>query len=347
MGEIRIAIAGVGNCASSLLQGIQYYRENGNSLGLLHEKLGGYGIDDIKVVAAFDIDVDKIGKDVSKAIYAKPNKAPKINELEKTGVKVQMGPSPDIAGEITMSEIKKADEETVDITSVLKKANADVLVNLISGGSDKASRLYAEAAVKAGCGFLNATPSGIVNDLSVSSAFKKAGLPVVGDDLMSQMGATAVHIGLLEFLDKRGVKIEESYQLDVGGGGESINTLEKTKESKRIIKTEAVKKHVPYDFELVSGSADFVDFLINGRDSFFYVKGKYFGGSDFVLDMKLSTEDGPNSGAVLVDVIRGLKIAMDKGAGGPLEAVSAYGFKRPPRRYMMQEAYKQFREFTS
>lgn len=347
MGEIRIAIAGVGNCASSLLQGIQYYRENGNSLGLLHEKLGGYGIDDIKVVAAFDIDVNKIGKDVSKAIYAEPNKAPRINELERTGVKVQMGPSPDIADSLSMSEIKKADAEPVDVALVLREAKADVLVNLISGGSDKASRLYSEAALEVGCGFLNATPSGIVNDLSVASLFKKAGLPVVGDDLMSQMGATAVHIGLLEFLDKRGVKIEKSYQLDVGGGSESINTLEKTKETKRIIKTEAVKRHIPYDFELVSGSADFVDFLINGRDSFFYVKGKYFSGTDFVLDMKLSTEDGPNSGAVLVDVIRGLKIAMDKGACGPLEAVSAYGFKRPPKRYMMWEAYKRFREFTS
>jgi len=347
LGEIRIAIAGVGNCASSLLQGIQYYRENGNSLGLLHEKLGGYGIEDIRVVAAFDIDVNKIGKDVSEAIYAEPNKAPRINELAVTGVKVQMGPSPDIAGAITMSRINRSEAEAVDVASVLKEAKVDVLVNLISGGSDKASRLYSEAAVEAGCGFLNATPSGIVNDLTVASAFKKAGLPVAGDDLMSQMGATAVHIGLLEFLDKRGVKIEKSYQLDVGGGGESIDTLEKTKESKRIIKTDAVKKHIPYDFELVSGSADFVDFLINGRDSFFYVKGKYFGGSDFVLDMKLSTEDGPNSGAVLVDVIRGLKIAMDKGAGGPIEAVSAYGFKRPPRRFMMQDAYKKFREFTS
>jgi len=347
LGDIRIAIAGVGNCASSLLQGIQYYKQNGNSLGLLHEKLGIYGVDDIRVVAAFDIDVNKIGKDVSEAIYAEPNKATKINEIEKTGVKVQMGPSPDIADALTMSEIKKADAEAVDVASVLKEAGADVLVNLISGGSDKASRMYSEAALEAGCGFLNATPSGIVNDLSIASAYKKAGLPIVGDDLMSQMGATAVHIGLLEFLDKRGVKIEESYQLDVGGGSESINTLEKTKETKRIIKTEAVKKHVPYDFELVSGSADFVDFLVNGRDSFFYVKGKYFGGADFLLDMKLSTEDAPNSGAVLVDVIRGMKIAMDKGTGGPLEAVSAYGFKRPPRRYMMPEAYKMFRAFTS
>lgn len=347
MGDIRIAIAGVGNCASSLLQGIQYYAENGNSLGLLHEKLGGYSLGDFKLVAAFDIDANKIGKDVSEAIYAKPNKAPRMVDLKKTGVQVSMGPSPDVADELTMSEIVKSSDEPVDVVKVLKKAKADILVNLISGGSDKASRLYAEAALEAGCGFLNATPSGIVNDLSIASAYKKAGLPVVGDDLMSQMGATAVHIGLLEFLDKRGVKIDESYQLDVGGGSESINTLEKTRDTKRMIKTDAVKKHIPYDFELVSGSADFVDFLVNGRDSFFYVKGKYFGGADFVLDMKLSTEDAPNSGAVLVDVIRGLKIALDRGSGGPIEAVSAYGFKRPPRRYMMPEAYKMFREFAS
>jgi myo-inositol-1-phosphate synthase len=161
------------------------------------------------------------------------------------------------------------------------------------------------------------------------------------------MGATAVHIGLLEFLDSRGVHIDESYQLDVGGGSESINTVEKTRDIKRTIKTEAVKKHIPYDFELVSGSADFVDFLINGRDSFFYVKGSYFGGAEFSLDMKLSTEDSPNAGAVLVDVVRGVKIAKDRGVAGSVEAVSCYGFKRPPRRYNMQEAYKLFKEFTS
>ena len=341
-----MAIAGIGNSASSLLQGVQYYAENGNSIGLLHEKLGGYTAGDIKLVAAFDIDKNKIGKDVSEAIHAEPNKAPKMVELKKTGVTVEMGPHPDSLNGNTMSQIVLAKKEPVDIAEVLKENKADLLVNLISGGADKACRLYAEAALEAGCGFINATPAGIVNDISIASAYKKAGLPLAGDDLMSQMGATAVHIGLLEFLDSRGVHIDESYQLDVGGGSESINTLEKTRDIKRTIKTDAVKKHIPYDFELVSGSADFVDFLVNGRDSFFYVKGKYFSGAEFTLDMKLSTEDSPNAGAVLVDVIRGMKIARDKGTGGAVEPVCSYGFKRPPRRYMMTETYKRFKEFT-
>ena len=346
MSEIRIAIAGIGNSASSLLQGIQYYVENGNSLGLLHEKLGKYDVGTIKLVAAFDIDKNKIGKDVSEAIYAEPNKAPRIVELKKIGVPVQMGSHPDSVGATTMSHIEPAKAQPVDVATVLKESKADLLLNLISGGADKASRLYAEAALNAGCGFINATPAGIVNDISIASAYKKAGLPLAGDDLMSQMGATAVHIGLLEFLDSRGVHIEESYQLDVGGGSESINTVEKTRDIKRTIKTEAVKKHIPYDFELVSGSADFVDFLVNGRDSFFYVKGSYFSGAEFNLDMKLSTEDSPNAGAVLVDVVRGMKIAKDKGVAGPVEPVCGYGFKRPPRRYKMPESYKLFKEFT-
>lgn len=341
-----MAIAGIGNSASSLLQGVQYYSENGNSIGLLHEKLGGYTAGDIKLVAAFDIDKNKIGKEVSEAIHAEPNKAPKMVELKKTGVTVQMGPHPDSLNGNTMSQIVLAEKKPVDIAKILKETKADLLLNLISGGADKASRLYAEAALKAGCGFINATPAGIVNDISIASAYKKAGLPLAGDDLMSQMGATAVHIGLLEFLDSRGVHIDESYQLDVGGGSESINTLEKTRDIKRTIKTEAVKKHIPYDFELVSGSADFVDFLVNGRDSFFFVKGKYFSGAEFTLDMKLSTEDSPNAGAVLVDVIRGMKIAKEKGIGGAVEPVCSYGFKRPPRRYMMAETYKRFKEFT-
>ena len=347
MSEIRVAIAGIGNSASSFLQGIQYYTESGNSLGLLHSKLGKYDVSDIKVVAAFDIDKNKIGKDIADAIYAEPNKAPKILTLKKTGVKVLMGTHPDNVSATTMSHIDIAKAQSVDIAKVLKETKADIFINLISGGADNASRAYAKAALEAGCGFINATPAGIVNDISTSTAYKKAGLPLVGDDLMSQMGATAVHIGLLEFLDSRGVHIDESYQLDVGGGSESINTVEKTRDIKRTIKTEAVKKHIPYDFELVSGSADFVDFLINGRDSFFYVKGSYFGGAEFSLDMKLSTEDSPNAGAVLVDVVRGIKIAKDRGVAGSVEAVSCYGFKRPPRRYNMQEAYKLFKEFTS
>jgi myo-inositol-1-phosphate synthase len=244
-----------------------------------------------------------------------------------------------------MSEIRLSDQNPVDVCKVLSDTKTDVFVNLISGGSDKASRLYAEAALKAGCAYLNATPAGIVNDLSIINAFKKKGIPLAGDDLLSQMGATALHIGLLEFLHGRGVRIEESYQLDVGGGSESINTLERTRETKRKIKTDAVKDSLPYEFSLVSGSADFVDFLINGRDSFFYIRGIYFGEAPFSLDVKLSTLDGPNSGAVLLDTIRALKIAIDKGIGGPVDAICSYGFKRPLKRYKIDETYKLFKEF--
>jgi myo-inositol-1-phosphate synthase len=267
-------------------------------------------------------------------------------DVGQTGVKVQVGPAPDRVGDNSLSHIEKAQGKPTDIAKTLKDAKADLLVNLISGGSDKASRQYAEEAMKAGCGFINATPSGIINDLTLSASYRRAGLPLAGDDLMSQVGATAVHIGLLEFLHSRGVHVDESYELDVGGGSESINTLEKTRDTKRLIKTEAVKSAVPYDFPLVSGSADFVDFLVNGRDSYFWFKGTYFGGAGFTMDVKLSTEDAPNAGAVLIDSIRGLKIAMDKGVGGPVEPVCAYGFKRPPKRLNLAEAYHTFREFA-
>jgi myo-inositol-1-phosphate synthase len=345
LGEIRVALAGVGNCCSALVQGVEYYRGDGG-LGLLHPTLGGYSVGDIMFVAAFDIDHNKVGLDLSEAISAEPNKAPAFKEVERTGVNVQLGPSPDRVEGNSMSHIEKAQGKPADVSKALKDAKADLLVNLISGGSDKASRLYAEEAVKAGCGFLNATPSGIVNDLSLSAGYRRAGLPLAGDDLLSQVGATAVHMGLLEFLGSRGAHVDESYQLDVGGGSESIDTLEKTRDSKRLIKTEAVKSSLPYDFPLVSGSADFVDFLVNGRDSFFWVKGTYFGGRPFTIDVKLSTEDAPNAGAVLIDSIRGLKVAMDRGLGGPVEPVCAYGFKRPPRRYRVAEAYRMFREFA-
>ena len=347
MGEIRLAIAGIGNCASSLIQGIKFYRDNPDYTGLINKKIGRYEIPDIKVVAAFDVDKNKIGKDVSEAIYSEPNKAPKIVDVDNTGVIVQMGPHPDIIDVSTMSQIELAKTLPINVEKVLKDSKTDILLNIISGGADKASRIYSESAINAGCGFINATPTSIVNEISISSAYKKSGLPLAGDDLLSQIGATAVHIGLLEFLESRGVHVKESYQLDVGGGSESIDTLETTRDIKRMIKTEAVKQHIAYDIDLVSGSADFVDFLENGRDSFFYIRGTYFSGAEFLLDMKLSTQDSPNAGAILVDIIRGMMIAKDKGIAGPIESVCSYGFKRPPRRYKMSEAYRLFKEFTS
>lgn len=346
MGKVRVAIAGVGNCCSSLIQGINYYKNSGFKDGLIHKKIGAYDLNDVKFVAAFDIDKNKVGHDLSNAIFAHPNKVEKIIEIRKMDVEVLMGPCPDLLDQQTMSQIQKAKKEPVNVSRVLKERKVDVLINIISGGSDKASRMYAQACLEAECAFLNATPTEIVNAPSIVNVFEEKGIPVVGDDLMSQIGATAIHIGLLEFLHKRGVKIEESYQLDVGGGSESINTLEKTREIKREIKTTAVLKSVPYDFPLVSGSADFVDFLINGRDSFFYIRGKYFGNAPFILDVKLSTQDAFNSGSILLDCILGLKIALDKEIGGAIEEICSYGFKRPLKRYNISESGIRFVNFV-
>ena len=344
MGEIRIAVAGAGNLCSSIVQGVSHYAR-GEALGLLHPELGGYGARDIKFVAAFDVAERKVGLDLSEAIFAKHNQAPRFALVPRLGVTVLMGPAPDAFEEGSLGAIQRASANPVDVAKELRVAKADILLNLISGGSDKGSFLYASAAADAGCAFLNATPSNIAGDAEIVKRFASAKLPLAGDDVLDQVGATALHIGLLEFLHSRGVRVDESYQLDVGGGTESINTLEKTKDTKRSIKTAAVTRHVPYEFPLVSGSTDFVDFLGNGRDSFFWVKGRGFGGVPFTLDAKLSSEDAPNGGSILMDAIRGLKIAKDRKMGGLCVPICGYAFKRADRT-SLASAYKAFRELT-
>jgi myo-inositol-1-phosphate synthase len=345
LGEIRVAVAGAGNLCSSLVQGTQYYAKAKEPLGLLHPELGGYKPGDIKFVAAFDISEEKVGKDLSEAIFATPNNCPQMVKMPKLGVVVKMGPTPDLVEEGTLSSIKRAKAQAVDVPAELKKAKVDILINMVSGGSDKASALYAQAAIDAGCAYINATPSPIAGDAALIKKFAAAKLPVAGDDLLDQVGATAIHIGILEFLHSRGAHIDESYQLDVGGGAESISTLEKTKDTKRSIKTAAVTGHVPYKFPLVSGSTDFVDFLGNGRDSFFWVKGRYFGGVPFTMDLKLSSEDAPNGGSIILDAIRGMKIAKDKGEKGLVKPVCGYAFKRADRT-SLATAYEAFRKLT-
>jgi myo-inositol-1-phosphate synthase len=343
LGAIRVAVAGVGNCCAALVCGVQFYRDGG-FVGLIHEAVGGYTVPDIEFVAAFDADRRKVGKDVSEAIFSEPNNVVR-SEVPRLGTRVRMGPVLDDMGAFTKGLIEVAQEGAVDVAKELKEKRADVLVNLISGGAEKASRFYAEAALEAGCAFLNATPTTIANDASLSRRFKVAGLPVAGDDLLDQVGATVVHMGLLEFLHSRGARIDESYQLDVGGGAESRDTLERTKELKRRIKTAAVAGSVPYAFPLVSGSTDYVDFLGNMRDSFFWIRGRYFGGAPFTMDVRMSTADAYNAGAVLIDVIRGVKLASDRGMAGVILPLSAYGFKSSPERYTISTAYEMFRSF--
>ena len=346
MAKIKVALAGVGNCCSALVQGIHHYN-NGEAQGLLHKTLGGYTVNDIELVAAFDIDRRKVGLDLADAIMSDPNKTPQITKIKCLGIVVQMGiiaDSLENSGEGLLDPSYSKDP--VDVAGVLRESGANVLVNLISGSALKASRQYAEAALEAECAFLNAAPSPIVNDDEMVKRFVEAEIPIAGDDLLDQIGATVTHIALLEFLHSRGATIDESYQLDVGGGAESVNTLWKTRRLKRGIKTTAVGGSVPYDFPLVSGSTDYVDFLGNKRESFFWFKGSYFGGTPFSMDVKLNTVDAPNAGAILLDVVRGLKIASDKGLSGPISPICAYGFKRPQKRKGLTEAYRIFRDFA-
>lgn len=345
--NIRVAILGIGNCSSGLVQGINYYSENMESIGLIHRKIGKYEVSNIEIVAAFDIDKRKIGKDVSKAIFSKPNTAPKIVNIPKMGVTVQNGVILDSKETYDTETVEMSNVTNTDIPNVLKNCDVDVLINLISGSAIRASRFYAECALSAGCAFLNGTPSIIVSNEQWSKRFEDLNIPAVGDDLLDQIGATVVHIGLLEFLNDRGVHIDESYQLDVGGGAESLNTLWKTRSLKRDIKTSAVATATPYEFSLVSGSTDYVDFLENKRDSFFWIKGRYFNDAPFSMDIKLNTIDAPNAGAILVDVIRGLKIAKNKEVGGAIVPLCAYGFKKPPKRYDLKESYNLFKNFIN
>lgn len=343
---IRIAVAGVGNCCSALIQGLHHYARVEDPWGLLHEVVGGYRASDIEVVAAFDIDRRKVGRDLSEALFSSPNIVPRMVDLPHLGVTVLRGPTLDGLGPLTRNLIEVEEFQEISIIpEELRRRKADILINLISGGAEKASRYYAGAALEAGCAFINATPAEIACDASWAKGFEAAGLPLIGDDLLDQVGATAVHMGILEFLNRRGVHIDESYQLDVGGGLESLDTLGRTREFKRRVKTEAVSSSIPYEFPLVSGSTDHVDFLEDKRESFIWVKGRYFSGAEFTMDIKMTTRDAPNAGAVLIDVIRATKLAMDKGIRGVVTPITAYGFKRSPKRYPLSEAQRLFERF--
>ncbi|UCD45918.1 MAG: inositol-3-phosphate synthase [Candidatus Bathyarchaeota archaeon] len=328
------------------MQGVYSCRDGGEPVGLIHEKLGGFGVSDVEFVAAFDVDRRKVGRDLSEAIFSEPNKAPRMVGPDDLGVTVLMGLVLDDLTDDSEGMIEVSDEPAVNVSQALKQSGAHILVNMVSGSALEASRFYARAALDAGCAFLNATPSPVVSEPDWAGRFKASGVPLVGDDLLDQIGATVTHIGLLEFLHTRGAHIDESYQLDVGGGAESVNTLWRTRGLKRDIKTSAVSRSVPYEFPLVSGSTDYVDFLGNSRDSFFWFKGRYFGGAPFTMDVKLNTVDAPNAGAILIDVIRGLRLASERGLAGPVEPLCAYGFKRPPKRYPLAEAYNLFKEFA-
>jgi myo-inositol-1-phosphate synthase len=335
--EIRVALVGVGNSASALIQGTQYYKdakENTTVPGLMHVNFGGYHIKDIKFVAAFEVNKDKIGKDLSEAIFTEPNCAEKFAEVPRLNVKVSPAPIMDGVAKHMEKVFNIYDEKaqgSADVVKVLKDAKAEVLVNYLPVGSREAARFYAQAAMDAGCAFINCMPEFIGSDQEWSKKFEAAGLPVAGDDIKSQVGATILHRTLVRLCLDRGVIVDETYQLNLGGDTDFLNmTVEERLKTKRISKTEAVTSLVPYALPTRIGPSDYVHFLQNKKICYITLKGRKFGDRPITLNAKLEVEDSPNSAGVVIDLIRAVKIALDRKIKGALISVSSYAFKHPP-----------------
>ena len=337
MPEIRVAVAGVGNCASALIQGVEYYKdakENVAVHGLMHVNFGGYHIRDIKFVAAFDVNKNKIGRDLAEAIFVEPNCCARFAEVPPLGVKVSPAPILDGVAEhmkkpfkvYNNSEIKQA-----NVVGILKETNADMLVNYLPVGSRNGTRFFAQAALEAGCAFVNCIPEFIASDPEWSKKFEDKGLPVAGDDIKSQLGATILHRNLVKLCLDRGVIVDETYQLNLGGNTDFQNmTVEERLKTKRISKTEAVTSLVPYDVPTRIGPSDYVPFLGDKKICYILLKGRKFGNQPVTIKAKLEVEDSPNSAGVVIDVIRAAKIALDRKITGPLISISSYAFKHPP-----------------
>jgi len=357
--EIRVAIAGIGNCASSLIQGLYYYKDidsNDNLVpGLMHNVLAGYRISDIKVVAAFDIDKRKVGRDVSKAIFAPPN-CTKIfcRDVPPMGVKVKMGPVLDgVASHMKEYPEDKtflpASQKPVDVVKELKKSRADILINYCPVGSQKATEYYANCALKAGCAFINCMPVFICSEKKWSKRFEKRGLPCIGDDIKSQVGATIVHRTLSHLFAQRGVIIDKSYQLNFGGNTDFLNMLSRKRlKSKKISKTESVEsqlsKRLSYD-NLHIGPSDWVPWLKDNKIAFIRLEGRKFGNVPIELELKLSVEDSPNSAGCVIDAIRLAKLALDRNIAGVLVSPSAYFMKHPIQQFTDEKAREMVEEF--
>jgi len=360
MSKIRLAIVGLGNCASSLIQGLFYYR-NGRDLasaGLMHPQIGPYRLEDIEVVAAFDVDRRKVGKDVSEAMFAQPN-CTKIfyKDIPHLGVTVQMGNlldgCPAHMAEFPESRAFRPDmtQPAVDVVRVLKDAKADVMVNYLPVGSEKAVRFYADCALQAGCGMVNCIPVFIASDPTWAAKFAEKKLPIVGADIKSQLGATITHRVLTRLFQERGVQLKRTYQLNTAGNTDFLNMLNRERlASKRISKTEAVQSQLddplPAD-DIHIGPSDFIHWQDDNKVCFIRMEGKQFGDQDFNLELRLSVEDSPNSAGVAVDAIRCCMLAKDRGIGGSLEAISSYTMKHPPKQFPDYQARQFLEEFIA
>jgi myo-inositol-1-phosphate synthase len=345
MGSVRVAIVGVGNCASSLLQGVEYYRNadpNDRVPGLMHVTFGDYHVSDVEFVAAFDVDAKKVGRDLAEAIVASENNTIKICDLPPTGVSVQRGPTLDGLGKYYRETVEESDEAPVDVVQALRDARVDVVVSYLPVGSEEADKFYAQAAIDAGCGFVNALPVFIATDPAWAAKFTEAGLPIVGDDIKSQVGATIVHRALAKLFEDRGVELQRTYQLNFGGNMDFKNMLERERLiSKKISKTQSVTSQIPHEMErgdVHIGPSDHVPWLLDRKWAHIRLEGKAFGDVPLNVDLKLEVWDSPNSAGIIIDAIRACKIALDRRIGGPILSASSYFMKSPPVQYSDDQA---------
>jgi len=352
--EIRVAIVGVGNCANSLVQGVNYYRDAARDQeipGLMNVVVGGYHVGDVKFVAAFDVDKKKVGLDLADAIWASENNTIKFSEVPQSGIKVLRGVTHDGLGRYYRETITESDSPAVDVVKELKDAKVDVLVCYLPVGSEVATKFYAQCAIDAGCGFVNALPVFIASTPEWADKFTKAGLPIVGDDIKSQVGATITHRVLTKLFQDRGVKVDRTYQLNVGGNMDFKNMLERDRlESKKISKTQSVTSQLDYDMgegNVHIGPSDYVQWLDDRKWAFVRLEGRAFGDVPLTIEYKLEVWDSPNSAGVIIDALRCAKVAMDRGTGGPLLSPSSYFMKSPPEQYSDEEALVRTKAFIA
>lgn len=356
---VNIAIVGLGNCATSLIEGIEYYKDaptDADIPGLMHTVFGDYHVRDVKIVAGFDVDAKKVGKDISEAIYSGQNQTIQITKAPHLGVEVLRGETHDGLGKYYLDTIEESTAEPVDVVAALKEAKADVVVSYLPVGSEEADRFYAQCAIDAGCAFVNALPVFIASDPEWAQKFKDAGLPIIGDDIKSQVGATITHRVLARLFEERGVRLERTMQLNVGGNMDFKNMLERERlESKKVSKTQAVTSNLKKsplagkvnDKNVHIGPSDYVGWLDDRKWAYVRLEGAAFGEVPLNLEYKLEVWDSPNSAGIIIDAVRAAKIALDRGIAGPVEAASSYLMKSPPTQLPDDIARTQLEEFVA
>ena len=346
MGQIRVSFIGVGNCVSAILQGIQYYKNSDDTTGLMHVDIGGYKVTDIVPVAAFDVDKHKIGKDLSKAIFAEPNNALKFSDVPHFGVRVNMGPVMDGVTEHLSQKVTIADAEAADVEKVFKQTQTEVVVNNLPTGAIEASEFYATAAINAGAAFVNGMPALIANDERFANMAKRKGVPLIGDDIKSQIGGTIFHRTLLKLFLDRGAKITNTYQLNVGGNTDFFNQLTR-KESKLFTKGQAYESLVPYEFNFWGGAAGHIEHLQDTKHAWTILEGKEFGGNPIKIISWFEVSDSPNYAGCMVEGIRCAKLGLDRKVSGVLTSAAAYLTKCPPEKMDDNEAKQRLDEFIA